>query len=340
MQNELAIGISAYPASSAKVLAGLGVGWVRQGFGYPFEDRMDGPVNDYFKKTLTQAQQWREQGFKVMGHTPLLGSGTRLPDEQGQLQFVWNGRTPGYMGELGTAAFHDNYRKVSEFLARELAGIVDAWQIGNEFDLPIFAGPLNPKQACDLIVAGAQGLREADAPNIGTNHTGYRTHYFMLGHLYHLYPDLFDYCGVDAYFGTWETGSPDDWASRIAELYELTGKRVLVNEWGYSSAGGLMSEQDRANEVWPCQVKAWRFAWDQGHTWDVQAKYVKHAFEAFAKQRDKLAGAFFYRLEDQPKCWHCGQTDCPAEMAWGLVDMEGKTKPAYQAFREGVDSLP
>jgi hypothetical protein len=50
-------------------------------------------------------------------------------------------------------------------------------------------------------------------------------------------------------------------------------------------------------------------------------------------------GVFFYRWEDQERCWACGSPDCPMETRWGLVDLEGKPKPAYHAFKEGVERL-
>jgi hypothetical protein len=50
-------------------------------------------------------------------------------------------------------------------------------------------------------------------------------------------------------------------------------------------------------------------------------------------------GVVFYRWEDQDKCWQCGSPDCPAETAWGLVDLHGRPKPAFEAFREGVSRL-
>ena len=47
------------------------------------------------------------------------------------------------------------------------------------------------------------------------------------------------------------------------------------------------------------------------------------------KHREMLLGAFFYRWEDQERCWQCGAPDCPAETAWGLVDKDGSPKPAF-----------
>ena len=69
------------------------------------------------------------------------------------------------------------------------------------------------------------------------------------------------------------------------------------------------------------------------------ARLVREAFDAFVSQKDALLGVFFYRWEDQERCWQCGSPDCPIETAWGLVDIEGNPKPAYGAFARGVASL-
>ena len=66
---------------------------------------------------------------------------------------------------------------------------------------------------------------------------------------------------------------------------------------------------------------------------------MKRAFAAFALRRDILLGQFYVRWADQGNCWQCGQPDCPAETAWGLVDREGRPKPSYAAYREGARKL-
>ena len=47
-----------------------------------------------------------------------------------------------------------------------------------------------------------------------------------------------------------------------------------------------------------------------------------------------LLGAFIYCYGDSPKCYVCGQEDCPIETRWGLTTIDGETKPAYKAVQE------
>ena len=47
----------------------------------------------------------------------------------------------------------------------------------------------------------------------------------------------------------------------------------------------------------------------------------------------------FTRVSQASPCPQCGKPDCPAETAWGLVDLAGKPKPSYFAFKDGVRRL-
>ena len=338
--SEIIIGTSAFANADTALMKSAGIGWVRQNFTYPFVDCVGGETTEAYREAKAAALAWVAKGFRVMGVSPLLGIGKQEPDARGVLRTVWHADVPEYMGKPGTNEFLRNYRELCRFLAQDLHGAVEMWQIANELDIPIFAGPLNPREAGDLILAGARGLKMGDPGLIvGTNTAGSDKAYFLYGRLHAEQEGLLDYCGVDAYYGTWQGGGPEAWSDRIAELYALTQTKVLVNEWGYSSVGGLLTEEERASHPYVCQYKKWYYAWDAGHTPEVQAKFVRVAFEGFRAQRDKLLGAFFYRWEDQAQCWQCGAPDCPAETAWGLVGIDQGPKPALAAFAEGVEQL-
>jgi hypothetical protein len=175
---------------------------------------------------------------------------------------------------------------------------------------------------------------------VSTNCAGGPTTYYFLGRLFDDPRVKLDYCGIDQYYGTWQPGGPENWVDRIHELYTITdGVKVLVNEWGFSSAGEVMTPAEVASGAANCQLHKWTFTWGAGHTWDNQAEFVRRAFDAFLAQREKLLGICFYRWEDQETCWQCGSPDCPVETAWGLVDVHNRPKPSYIAFQEGVKRL-
>ncbi len=337
---ELMIGTSAYPGAGPGLLREAGIGWIRHGFGVPFANAVGGEVTERYLKRKRQAEDLAAKGLKLMGVSPGPGIGLREPDSQGKLQLAWHNHMPDWFGPLGSDEFLGNYEAMCEWLAQDLRGIVSAWQIANELDIEQFAGPLSAEQACDLIERGARGLKNADPELIvGHNPAGSERAYYFFQRLFQSDGSLLDYCGVDGYYGTWAPGGPENWAERVAELYELTHSPVLVNEWGFSSAGGAATDKQKRSGLSVCDMKTWYHTWGSGHTPEGQAEFVAAAFDAFRSQRPALLGVFFYRWEDQEKCWQCGAPDCPAETAWGLVDLQGDPKPSFHAFREGVRRL-
>lgn len=334
------IGTSAYPTADVGLLRQAGIGWVRVGLSFPFVDRIGGELTDQYRRCKAEAAKFAAAGLKVLGITPLPGIATKKADASGRLVPQWRDFFPARCGPLGGPECLAAYERTCRWLAEDLRGIVPAWQIANELDIVEFAGPLNPRQACDLVVAAARGLKAADpALVVGHNPAGCPKAYYFFGHLYAQAKELLDYCGVDGYYGTWAPGGPEDWARRIEELHDLTGRPILVNEWGFSSAGGVMTDEERASGQPVCQLRKWGCTWGPGHTPQGQARFVEGAFEAFRSCRQMLLGVLFYRWEDQDKCWQCGRGDCPAETAWGLVDLHGQPKLAFEAFRNGVRRL-
>lgn len=337
---EVFIGTSALPEADVDRMKDAGIGWLRHGFPYPFLDRLGGELNPRYVEAREMAVRRNAQGFRLMGTTPGLGLGTQEQDADGSYRLVWRDRYPAWMGRPATPEFLRSYRDMCAFLATDLQGLVQMWQIANELEIPQFAGPLNMREACALVIEAAHGLKDTDRDLIvGTNTGGSTRSYYLYGRLYADPEAPLDYCGVDQYYGTWQAGGPETWRERLQELWDLTGLKVLINEWGYSSAGGIATPEERASRLPICQTHRWRNAWAAGHTPEVQAEYVRIAHEVFCEKRDILLGAFFYRWEDQATCWQCGRGDCPVETAWGLVDVEGNPKPSFHTFKEGVQRL-
>jgi hypothetical protein len=340
---KLIIGTSALPDANVALIKDAGIGWIRQDFPFPFVDRIGGVVSEDYRRARAAAQGWAGKGLRLMGVSPLPGIGGYKLDAAGKMQMVWKDWFPAWMGAVGSREYFDNYREACAFLAQDLSGVVQMWQIANELDIPLFAGPLNPRQAAELILHGAQGLKSADPWLIvGPNTAGGSAAYYLYGRLYADPSNILDYCGVDGYYGSWATGGPENWAVRIPELYSLTNTRVLVNEWGFASRGEVMSaDEQKAHNAGAtaCQYRRWPATWSAGHTPEVQAEFVRQVIDGFIAQRDMLYGMFFYRWEDQERCWQCGSPDCPLEIAWGLVDVAHQPKPAYFTFQEGVRRL-
>ena len=69
------------------------------------------------------------------------------------------------------------------------------------------------------------------------------------------------------------------------------------------------------------------------HTPEGQAKFFADLIPMI-KDLDFCIGAFIYMWNDSDSCYVCGQKDCPVETGWGIVDGEGKLKPAYYAVQK------
>ncbi|MCC6444242.1 MAG: hypothetical protein IT210_12410 [Armatimonadetes bacterium] len=338
--SDLLYGVSAYPDADAGLMKEAGIEWVRLDFPFPFKEKAGGEPSEDYLRAREEARRQQEKGLKVMGVTPLHGIGIFRPDADGVMRMQWESFAPDWMGQPGTPRFNESYRKTCAFMGGDLRGTVRMWQVSNEQDIVQFAGPLSPRQACGFILSGAQGLKESDPfLTVGTNTAGSPLAYYLYGRLFAGPLRILDYCGVDGYYGTWAPGGPNAWGPRIAELFEMVQVKILVNEWGYASAGGLMTAEESASGAHVCQHKKWRYAWGEGHTPQGQGDFVREAFRSFLPHRDKLLGVFFYRWEDQESCWQCGAPDCPAETAWGLVDLQSRPKPSYHAFKKGVALL-
>ena len=255
------IGISAEPDADRSLLREAGIGWMRYEFPFPFEDRVNGRLSQSYVKARSNAESLVSSGMGLLGMPPLFGYGNWEPGPDGELRLTWHGRAPAYMGTLGTREFDKSYHDLCAFLARDLKGIVRVWQILNELEIPQFAGPLELRQACDLVLACARGFKEVDPSlMLGANPAGEIKAYYLYGYLYRN-GDPLDYCGADGYYGTWHPGGAETWDARIAELHAMTNKKVLLNEWGFSSVGGVASREEHETGKHVCALKKWHYTW-------------------------------------------------------------------------------
>jgi len=321
------IGVSAYPgAANIGLMKAAGIGWIRHVIPYPFVEGAGGVLSDNYLAAKSQAEAWHDDGMEILGVTPMLS-------------LIWP-----QCGEPGSRTSLDRYGAACAWLASDLRGVVAAWQVANEVDWPPFNGPLNLRQACEMVLSGARGLKRADPSLVvGTNSAGMARSYYLLGYL-HGRPygeedesGPFDYAGDDGYYGTYQPGGPERWDERIAEVHALTDLPVMINEWGFHSEGEPMTAAELALGTHrACELHKLPYSWGGGHTPEVQAEYITAAFGAFSQHRDKLAGLVFYCWQDEERCHYCGSPGCPVTSRQGLLDVEGRPKPGYYAFRDAV----
>lgn len=313
-----------------------GIGWLRCGdVHFDAEAFMRGEAQGTaFRAARQRAEHFRAEGFQIMGLTPTPRDlGIRLGAQGG----------PGYF---------ENYRRVCAFIASEFRGLIDWWQVGNELDIWIFREQLSLAQSAEFLKEGVRGVKEA-APDArtGINITLYPSlpgevdgnteahEGVTLAESVYGDPDVpLDYAGIDSYPGTWRRGGPESWSDYLDGFHALTGKPIVVQEFGYSGAGAMMTPEEAASGVYPCAIRKWRFGWGGGHSPEVQSDYIREALRVFASKPFVL-GATYYNWRDALKCWQCLEPDCPAETAWGLLDREGQPKVSYFGFRKAAAEI-
>jgi len=331
------VGISPHSNPNYQLMKEAGIEWLRIYFGYPFEDHLRGKLTKEFQETLKRVKDLRNMGFKIMGVTPTPGV---ISWDKTLNKPIWQKSIPEWAGTYDSDKFYEAYREGCKELGRKTIGLVDIWQIANEMDIDVFRGPMTVEQAARFLKAGSIGIKEGN-PEAKTsiNPAGMNADSrYLFKVLYSKNEHIFDYAGIDGYFGSWSPGGPDNWPPVIEEIHRITGAPVLVHEWGYSSIGSVQESPKEAPPEgwnWVCIKKAWFNVWKKEHSEREQAEYVAVVLEMFAKLPN-LIGSFFFDWGDEATCYHCGQPNCPAECGWGLTDSQGRPKPAYYTFKETV----
>lgn len=295
------------------------------------------PQPEMFAAIKARMVALREEGFLFTAITP------------GPFEMVAKAGTPG------SAEYLENYRRMCGFLAAALEGLVDYWQVANELDIWIFRATLTLDQSVEFLKAGIRGIKATGTKaKVGINitlfpslpgevdgnteaHEGVTIAKGVYGD-----PELaheLDFAGFDSYPGTWRKGGAESWDEYLDAFYALTKKPIIIQEFGYSSAGGMMTPEEEVSGVYPCKVGKWRFSsGGRGHTPEAQARFIEESFEIFAR-KPFVIGATYYRWTDQAVCWQCKQPGCPVETAWGLLDLGREPKPSYHCYKTTMKRL-
>lgn len=354
-----------HPDENFALLREANIGWARFDIPFPFD--ADGNESDGYRAFKKRAKSYADNGIRVMAVSP-------FPDS-----FVEHGIDPR------TPEGKEGVRKVARFLITDLQGYVGGIQISNEMGLPRFTLPLTTREAAEFVGIQAEEMYPLRKDVIiGYNSAGPEALLHSLMRPYHKYCD---YVGVDIYLGCFEglPGTIGLFETMVRYLWGLTGKPVLVQEFGYIGSGapkspaekrailqswGIEREEDAAADIDafvdrlpqnfqynirhdgkddPSRYYNLLFHSDMRqhfykemkpglkipgypHTPEGQARF----FDAVISRLYSLpfvCGAIVYCWSDAPKCYVCGQPDCPVETCWGLVDNAGKTKPSFYAVK-------
>jgi hypothetical protein len=275
----------------------------------------------------------------IMPATPPLG-GFHY-DKKTKTSF-WHEAFPEFTGRKDTEKFYDNVRETFKFVCQDLGDMAgDLWQCMNEIDIPVFSNDYIPEITTKVARVTAEGILEANPKaRCGINISHYWDRALEMADLAYFGKHPFKYIGVDQYFGSWQGKDVEEWTNVIEGLYSRYKLPVLANEWGYASDGGLALKPPEPKDIpegWSdvCVVKKWFHEAPGGHTQAVQAEYFRRGHEIFAKNPHVL-GSFMFCWRDAHHCYHCGQSECPAECFWGIVDLDCKPKAAYHAVKKAI----
>lgn len=116
---------------------------------------------------------------------------------------------------------------------------------------------------------------------------------------------------------------PEDMGEEILELYpNLSAEQY----------GNLIFRGEYRSHFY-CSLPDGFFLEGYEHTYEGQAKFYADLLPEMM-ELDYVVGAVIYCWTDSEDCYVCGQADCPVETGWGLVDLNGKPKPAYYAVQK------
>lgn len=310
------------------MVTALGVEWIRLNVPFPWSDKMHGEISPAWKAIKADIKFASENGMKVMPSTPTIFGFPR-----------------DITGEYGSPEFYKNVRETAAFMCGDLGELAPLlWQCMNELDIPTFSGNVPLDICAETCRQTARGIHDVNPKALaGTNFASWRPESRRVGEILFGGEHPFNYVGDDQYYGSWQGGTIEDWPETLDSMWDAFGLPILINEWGYSSAGKTLPLSaipavlpPKRNPV--CFNKAWYNEIGSGHNETEQALYFRRGLEIFAAHPHVL-GNFMFCFSDAHTCWQCGQESCPAECFWGLTDVNCNPKPAYFTAQKAIREL-
>lgn len=276
------------------------------------------------------------------------------------------------------------------YLAKDLQGLVSAFQVANEMQVEYFRSPLTEAQSRVYLALQLRALQPVKGSIlIGFNLNGFT----MVSYVRRMQPYFryCDYIGLDLYLGCFESQFKSlamyDLVLRF--LWSFCKKPIWLAEFGYIGIGqpkspeektqilqsyGVQTQEQAAADIHGfisrlperfrrhllqyveygsdaelaeklfhtelcnhlyrelpegVQLRKYR------HTPEDQARFLTDVFQRL-QRLPFVCGAFVYCYTDSDICYICGQQGCPVETGWGLVDTNGRRKPAWYALRDAA----
>lgn len=216
-----------HPNEDYETLAEAGLKWVRFDIPCPFDK--DGNIRSAYNAFKERCRGYVEHGFKVMAVTP-------YPRD--------------YISDMGFNPVDDieKTKELAVFLYNDLKDITGGFQITNEMGLVGFMSPLTLEEAALYIgvqLEAISGVKDESFP-IGYNSADLIQVSRELHKLMKPYLKYCDYVGIDLYTGNQGNAKAKDYAKKVKKLYRMTGKPIIIEEFGFWSAGGPKTADEKA----------------------------------------------------------------------------------------------
>ncbi len=214
-----------HPTEDFEQIKGANIGWIRIDIPFPFEK--DGSVSASYEGFKAKCKRFQDKGIKVMAVTP-------YPND-----YI------AYGADIRTEEGTEKVKEIGKFLVNDMQGFVSGFQITNEMGIPRFTIPLTIKDAAKFIGVNLQVMKPYKKDIIvGYNSAGPEA---MLHSLLLPYMDCCDYVGVDIYMGCFFNMPGFIWLfeALCRYLWAMTGKPVLIQEFGYLSGGAPKTKAEK-----------------------------------------------------------------------------------------------
>ena len=214
-----------HPSENYGQIKGAGIEWNRADIAFPFDK--DGSLRQDYIDWKDKMRRYRENGIRIFAVTPYPrtfikhGIDPRLPENEARV------------------------REIAQFLITDLKGIAEGFQITNEMGIPHFTLPLDMRQAARFIGIQLEAMHPLRGDILlGYNSAGPQGDLHALLRPWHKYCD---YVGIDLYIGSFAPvgNSISTLEMMLRYLWSMTGKPILLCEFGYISGGAPKSPEER-----------------------------------------------------------------------------------------------
>lgn len=214
-----------HPNEDYSLIKEANIGWIRIDIPFPYNE--DGSETQSYKNFKARAKGYADEGIKVMAVTP-------YPKECIE-----------HNADIRTAEGTEAVKKMAQYLAKDLQGIVAGFQITNEMGIPRFTIPITMDEAVKFIAVQLEAIENCKGDIlVGYNSAGPQADLHANLRPYHKYCD---YVGLDMYLGCFYGLPGFMWCfdAMIRYLWALTGKPVLVQEFGYIGDGAPKTKEQK-----------------------------------------------------------------------------------------------